>query len=52
MYYTYTHPYTYIQGPRAKFDTFQNKYKKCHNLFKKRLIDKFKKVIILYGWVL
>ena len=42
----------YIQGPRAKFDTFENKYKKCHNSFKKWLIYEFKKVIILYGCVL
>ena len=30
----------------------KKEYKKCHNSFKKRLIDKFKKVIILYGCVL
>ena len=42
----------YIQGPRAKFDTFEKKYKKCHKSFQKWLIDELKKVIILYGCVL
>ena len=41
-----------IQGPRVKFDTFEKKFKKCHNSFKKWLIYEFKKVIILYGCVL
>ena len=36
--------FDYIQGPRVKFDTFEKKYKKCHNSFKKCLIYEFKKV--------